>query len=231
MCGRFAFLPQPPLFEELFDLPLPEGIAPRYNLAPTQPMGIVRDSPQTGGREFTFVLWGLVPGWSKDMSFAARLINARSETAAEKPSFRAAFRHRRCLVPATHFYEWKRTGKNRQPYMIRRRSREMLAFAGLWERWTDPTGSEVQTGTILTCAPNPFMADIHHRMPVILQRHQFPLWLSAAASERDALIDVCQPYPLDDLEALPVSTYVNNARHEGPETMEPPSTSESAAQG
>lgn len=220
MCGRFSLVPDAASFQLEFDLPLPAALDARYNIAPTQPVGIVRESPHTGKREFTFVHWGLIPGWAKDTSFAARLINARSETVAEKPSFRAAFKYRRCLIPVSHFYEWQRKGKVRQPYLIRVRSRATFAFAGLWEHWTDATGTAIESCTVLTTAPNALLADIHNRMPVILSPYQYPLWLSADPSARDELIDICQPYTTADMEVFPVSTRVNNPRHDGPDLLE-----------
>ncbi len=221
MCGRFGFVPDAESFQLEFDLPLPVELGPRFNIAPTQPIGIVRESPHTGRREFTFAHWGLIPFWAKDPSLASRLINARSETVADKPSFRAAFKYRRCLVPVSHFYEWQRKGKIRQPYLIRVRSRTTFALAGLWEHWTDATGTEIESCTILTTTPNALLTPIHNRMPVILSPAQYPLWLSADPSARDELQAICQPYTAADMEAFPVSTRVNDARHDGPDLREP----------
>lgn len=209
-------------FQLEFDLLLPQGIEARYNIAPTQPVGIVRDSPHSGEREFTFAHWGLIPGWARDTSFAARLINARSETVAEKPSFRSAFKYRRCLIPASHFYEWKREGKVRQPYLIRVRSRPIFAFAGLWEHWMDADGTEIESCTVLTTSPNAMVKQIHDRMPVILAPDHYPLWLSAEPSAREALLDICrQPYAAEDMEAFPVSSRVNNPQYDSPDLREP----------
>ncbi len=221
MCGRFSLVPDEEAFQQEFDLPLPPGVDARFNIAPTQPVGIVRDVPHTGEREFTFVHWGLIPSWSPNPTFGARLINARSETVDTKPSFRAAFRYRRCLIPVSHFYEWQRVGKVRQPYLIRVCSRPMFALAGLWEHWMDTDGSTLESCTILTTVPNSLIKPIHDRMPVILAPHQYPLWLSAASSDREALRAVCQPYAAEDMEALPVSTRVNNSQYDSPDILEP----------
>ena len=144
MCGRFTLTVSPEELADLFDLPAPpEQLAMRYNIAPTQPVGVVRLSPRTGEREWALTVWGLIPSWSKDPSIGARMINARAETVDEKPSFRAAFKRRRCIVPASGFYEWRKTNGAKQPYYITSATGDILGFAGLWEQWSGPDGEEL----------------------------------------------------------------------------------------
>lgn len=190
-------------------------VQPRYNIAPTQPTVVVRLS-ESGQRELTHMLWGLVPSWSKDPTHGASLINARSETVDTKPSFRAAFKRRRCLIPATGFYEWQKQGKSKQPYLIRVRQPQPFAFAGLWESWLDPEGAELQTCTIITTVANELLADLHDRMPVILEPEDYDRWLVTPEADIKTLGSLFQSYPADLMELFPVDAWVNNARHEGP---------------
>ena len=209
----------------LFDLAEAPLLAPRYNIAPTQPVAIVRVDPDRSlmlpQREWTHVVWGLIPGWAKDPSIGARLINARSETAADKPSFRAAMKYRRCLVPADGFYEWQKVPGGKQPMFIHRMNHAPFAIAGLWERWTSPDGSLIESCTLLTTEPNAMMAGIHNRMPVILDPVDYAMWLDAGHVKPDAVQHLLRPCPDDWLTAYPVSTVVNNARNETPACVEP----------
>jgi putative SOS response-associated peptidase YedK len=219
MCGRFTLHASPEAVADLLELAAPPILAPRYNIAPTQPVGIVRVEGRGGPRRWALVHWGLIPAWSKDPGIGARMINARAETVAEKPSFRAAWRRRRCLVPADGFYEWQRGEKGKQPFYIRRPDQALFAFAGLWERWVGADGSELESCTVLTTEPNALMAAIHNRMPVILEPADFADWLGhggdATPQELEKLQHLLRPYPAELLEAVPVSRYVNNPRHEG----------------
>lgn len=224
MCGRFALVTPPESLAALFEageddwdeeFPPDAAFAPRYNIAPTQPIICVRADVATGRRRLRWAHWGLVPSWAKDPAIGARMINARSETAAEKPSFRSAMRHRRCVVPADHFYEWRREGKDKQAYCIRARDRRPMAFAGLWEHWSAPDGSELTSCAVLTTSANGVMTPIHDRMPVILAPGDIARWLDPAVQKAEGVADLMRPFADDALEAFTVSSYVNNARNEG----------------
>jgi putative SOS response-associated peptidase YedK len=224
MCGRFTLHTSPEQIAAQFGVEEPQ-LADRYNIAPTQPVGIVRLDRSATGREWALVHWGLIPSWAKEPSIGARMINARGETVAEKPSFRAAMRRRRCLLPADGFYEWKREGRGKQPYYIRLRSQEPFAFAGLWETWMSPDGSELESCTLITTEPNELMATLHDRMPVILAPEDYEQWLGtgkdADAREIDQLRHLIRPFDAKLMEAYPVSQKVNNPQHEGPANITP----------
>jgi putative SOS response-associated peptidase YedK len=211
MCGRYIISTPPQAMRELYRYMGQPNFPPRYNVAPTQPVPIVRMNG--GNREFALVRWGLVPSWSKEAP-QSLLINARAETIAEKPSFRGAFRHRRCLMPADGFYEWKATPKGpKQPFFIRRRDGKPFAFAAIWENWMTKDGSEIDTCAVVTTEANATMAAIHHRMPVILDENDFALWLDPRTPEKE-LIALMRPAPDDLLEAIPVSTAVNRVAND-----------------
>jgi len=207
------------MIAEQFGVTVAHEIAPRYNIAPTQPVAAVR-LDEGGARQLTYFQWGLIPSWSKDPTIGSRLINARSETAAEKPSFRAAFKRRRCLIPASGFYEWQQTSDGKQPIFIRPASDDLFGLAGLWEFWRDPEGSELQTCTILTTSPNALMEPIHNRMPVIIDPADYSMWLEPG-DDPDEALHLLRPYPAAAMAAYPVSTAVNNPRHEGRELIQP----------
>ena len=220
MCGRFAFYSPSEATAALFGVDgslvsAAVGIKPRYNIAPTQDVAAIRENDEKQ-RELTMLRWGLVPFWAKDPAIGNRMINARAETVAEKPSYRAAFRHRRCVVLADGFYEWHREGDVKTPYFISLASGEPFAMAGLWENWTDKqTGESLQTTTLITTAANDFMQPLHHRMPVILQPDSANKWLSGS---REYLNDAAEIMPA--LRAWPVSRQVNNARNQGEELID-----------
>ncbi|MEM8604783.1 MAG: SOS response-associated peptidase [Cyanobacteria bacterium P01_H01_bin.121] len=215
MCGRYTLRAEPEAIAQQFEVEVStevlNAVQPRYNIAPSQPILAIRSNQQTAERELTFLRWGLVPFWAKDIKIGYRLINARSETVSEKPSFRAAYRYRRCLIPADGFYEWQRQNKRKkQPFHIRQPDQPIFAFAGLWEHWQDPAGAELETCTILTTQPNELMAPIHDRMPVIIAPRDYDCWLTAPSTR---LVEpLLKPYPSELLTALPVSTLVNNAK-------------------
>ena len=223
MCGRYLLHAPTELLERAFGVEFSRTArelgAPRFNIAPTQRVPIVRNRPgreltilrqgaAEGERELVPAKWGLIPGWAKDPAIGNRMINARAESVAEKPAFRTAFRTRRCIVPATGFYEWqRRAGGPKQPFLIRRRDGTPLGLAGLWEAWTDRvTGEEITTCTIVTCEPNPLMAKLHNRMPVILGPSDYDAWLDPSKGGADLL----RPCPQEWLEAVLVSTRVNS---------------------
>ena len=223
MCGRFA------LFTSGEDLLTQFGvaetavavsrIAPRYNIAPTQPVVAVRSTPSEQ-RELTFLQWGLIPSWAKDPKIGSRLINARAETVAEKPSFRAAFKRRRCLVLADGFYEWQKRNGKKQPTFIHMADKRPFALAGLWETWHSPDGGELDTCTILTTTPNPFMTPIHNRMPVILAAEDYDTWLFPGEQPNIAL-HVLRPFSAAEMSAYPVSTWVNSPAHDDAQCIIP----------
>jgi len=225
MCGRFTLTASPTEIATLFDLPEAPMLAPRYNVAPTQPVGLVRMDPKTEEREWALTLWGLIPSWSKDPSMGARMINARSETVTEKPAFRAAFKRRRCLVPISGFYEWQKVGKGKQPYYITARDEEPLAIAGLWEYWEGGDGSAIESCTLLTTSANDKLSTLHDRMPVFIAPEDFAQWLGSGRDstpqELDQLQHLLRPYPDEALVTYPVSTFVNSVGNEGPGCVEP----------
>lgn len=220
MCSRYSLTSPSEAVRAYFSLERIEDFPPRYNIAPTQPVGIVRTG-HAGAREFALVRWGLIPSWVKDVKAFSTLINARSESAADKPSFRAAFRHRRCLVPASGFYEWTGAAGAKQPHLVRRRDGGPMAFAGLWEHWQDAGGSELETMTILTVAANKGLAWLHDRMPVILAPDAFDMWLDCKSVKADMAAVLLQPAPEGILETVAVSRTLNNPRNEGPAVQEP----------
>jgi len=221
MCGRFALLIPGEELAATFDLPQTPALAPRYNIAPTQPVAAVRVNPGTGRRELAHFHWGLIPFWADDPGIGSRMINARSETVAEKPSFRAAYRYRRCLVPASGFYEWQKQNGHKQPYYVHHAEGDALAFAGLWEHWQGADGSEIESCTILTTQPNDLVRPIHNRMPVILEPANYSVWLQSDGSNQDELQHLLRPAAEEMLDAYPISTYVNRPQNEGPECIAP----------
>ena len=220
MCSRYSLTSPPEAVRAYFKLPEVPDFPPRYNIAPTQPVAIVRQDFK-GGHEFALARWGLIPGWVKDPREFATLINARAESAAEKPSFRAALRHRRCLVPATGFYEWTGRAGAKVPHLIRRPGAALMAFAGLWEHWLGADGSEFDTAAILTVAANATVSAVHDRMPVILAPRDFERWLDCRGGSAAGIGDLLEPEPADLLEILRVTPKVSNFRNEGPELWQP----------
>ncbi|MFQ5608698.1 MAG: SOS response-associated peptidase [Woeseiaceae bacterium] len=218
MCRRFAFYSPSEATAALFGAVGVLPVEPRYNIAPTQFVAAIRDS-EDKTRELVMLRWGLIPFWAKDASIGNRMINARAETVAGKPAYRAAYRHRRCVVPADGFYEWHRDGNVRIPYFISQASGQPFALAGLWENWNDKeTGDSIQSTTLITTDANDFMRPLHHRMPMILGPNGVDRWLGGA---NDMLESAADDSPL--LRAWPVDRRVNNARNEGDDLVEPAS--------
>ena len=215
MCGRFAFYSPSEATAALFGASGSIDLKPRYNIAPTQDIAAIRDTDD--GRELTTFRWGLVPFWAKDPSIGNRMINARAETVAEKPAFRAAFRRRRCLVLADGFYEWRKEGAGKTPYLISLASGEPFALAGLWEHWQAKESDEsINSATLITTEANSFMQQLHHRMPMVLVPATAERWL---AGDDDVLDEVARAGPR--LRAWPVDRRVNNARNEGDDLIKP----------
>ena len=230
MCGRFALNEKPETVAEAFGLQTLEGFPPRFNIAPSQPILVVAagEVPEKGsndsGRRALLVRWGFIPGWVKDPNDFPMLINARAETAHEKASFRAAMRHRRVLIPASGFYEWRRTGEKgakSEPYWLRPRRGGVIAFAGLMETWASADGTEIDTGAILTTVANATLKPIHDRMPVVIQPEDFSRWLDCRTLEPRDVADLLKPAPDDFFEAIPVSDRVNKVSHTGADLITP----------
>jgi putative SOS response-associated peptidase YedK len=219
MCGRYAVTSSPEAIRALFryaDLP---NFPPRYNIAPTQPIAIVR--LDRGERRFALVRWGFIPSWVKDPKTVSLMFNARGETVIDKPAYRAAMRRRRCLVPADGFYEWRRVGSRSQPYFVRRRDGKPFAFAGVWETWTGPNGEELETAAIVTTKANNTLASIHERMPVVLPENAYDLWLNCDETDVEAAAALIASAPDDLLEAYEVSSAVNRAANDDASLLRP----------
>ncbi|MBI3764391.1 MAG: SOS response-associated peptidase, partial [Chloroflexi bacterium] len=216
MCGRFTLTVDPAALQAAFPgIAVPADLPPRYNVAPTQPVAVVANN---GQNKVEFFRWGLIPSWAKDISIGSRLINARAETLAEKPSFRAAFKKRRCLILADGFYEWRQDAGNKAktPMVIRLKSGEPFAFAGLWELWRSADDDTILSCTIVTTKPNSLMEKIHNRMPVILKPEDYTLWLDPEEQGPDRLSELLRPYPALQMTAYAVSTMVNNPALDSP---------------
>lgn len=221
MCGRFTQTASPQVIAQQFAVSTPPLFTARYNIAPSQPIAAIRVEPDTATRSLVMLRWGLIPSWAKDTKIGNQCINAKAETVAEKPSFRSAFKKRRCLIVATGFYEWQVQGRTKQPMWIGLRSKLPFAFAGLWEHWQLTDGEPLETCTIITTEPNELMASIHNRMPVILAPTAYEQWLDPAFQQIEPLKALLRPYSDEDLIAHPVSTLVNNPRHDVQQCLEP----------
>ena len=219
MCGRYTIAGldgvrrwMPPGFTEKLD---PRGwFRARFNIAPTQPVPAIR----SGGKELELFRWGLIPAWATDEKIGATMINARAETVAQKPAFKKLIATQRCLLPADGFYEWKKTGKKKTPMYATIDAGQVFAFAGLWDAWRNPRGERIETCTILTTTPNTLMADIHDRMPVILPREAYRIWLNTDVALED-LLPLLKPFPPERMSVRPVSSLVNSVKNEGPELL------------
>lgn len=220
MCGRFTLTDPDQDLAVQFHLPDIPEMQPRYNIAPTQPVAAVRVSPASMVREMALLHWGLIPFWAKDRKIGNRMINARSETVAEKPAFRAAFKRRRCLVAADGFYEWQKQDGGKQPYYIRRHDGRPFAIAGLWESWKSEDEAVIESCTLLTTTPNELIRPLHNRMPVILHPKDYDLWLDPE-TEMTALQPLLLAYPPEQMDAYPVSRFVNSPKNDDPRCIEP----------
>jgi len=250
MCGRFTLRASASVIAEQFSLFEVPAFVARFNIAPTQPVPVIRrragplegDGGTAAGssgqaedrpcrcssvpvlsarRELRWMRWGLIPGWAKDPAIGAGLINVRAETAAEKPAFRAAIRHRRCLVVADGFYEWQHTGRTKQPYFIRLSDDRPFAFAGVWEAWEGAYPTTLETCAILTTGPNELIRPIHDRMPAILSPGDYAAWLDPTIEDPRQVLSLLTPYPSDAMQTHPVSNLVNSPAHDSPQCIEP----------
>jgi putative SOS response-associated peptidase YedK len=220
MCSRYSLTSPPEAVRSYFRHRQTEGFPPRYNIAPTQPVHIIHIG-HTGERELRLVRWGLLPPWVKDPKAFGLLTNARAETIAEKPSFKGAIRHKRCLVPADGFYEWTGPAGRKQPHLISPKAGGPMAFAGLHELWGGGDGSELETMAIITVAANGTVSAIHDRMPAILQPSQFDAWLNCRDVDVGAAVSMLTPAPEDLLQIREINPALNNSRNEGPELQVP----------
>lgn len=219
MCGRYTLrTPVDSLVERLKIDEYPSSILPSYNIAPTQEVAAVVEEDEE--RKLELFRWGLIPSWAKDPEIGSRMINARGETVSEKPSFRKAFKARRCLILADGFYEWQKIDSGKQPYHVRMKDASPFAFAGLWEIWNGD-GDEVRTCAIITTEANDLMSEIHHRMPVILHPEDYEMWLDPSFEEKEPLSALLKPYPDEAMEAYPVSRRVNRPTNDEPGCIEP----------
>jgi putative SOS response-associated peptidase YedK len=222
VCGRYRLSRRKQLVEEYFDTDSGvEDWVPRYNIAPTQPVPVIRQNAKEPVRELSSMRWGLIPSWARDSSVAASMINARSETASTKPAFRDALKVRRCLIPADAFYEWQRTGKTKQPYCFEINEGALFAFAGIWDRWKDASGKVLETCSILTTTPNAVTSAIHDRMPVILDPDGYDLWLDPGMRDVGAATDLLKPYDARLMRCYPISTRINHVMNDDAECSAP----------
>jgi putative SOS response-associated peptidase YedK len=222
MCGRYRLSRRKQIIEEHFSTDSVEWVwAPRYNVAPTQFVPAIRQSPGSGRRQMSLFRWGLVPSWSRDTSKAASMINARAESADSKPAFRDALRLRRCLIPADGFYEWQKAGKAKQPYCFEVNHGDLFAFAGLWETWNDPSGKALETCSILTTTANALTAHVHDRMPVILDPQGYDLWLDLNLSNSGVVSQLLKPFDAERMRCYPVSSRVNRATNDDADCSAP----------
>jgi putative SOS response-associated peptidase YedK len=218
MCGRYTLKTPINGLAERFEIEeYPSSLYPSYNIAPTQEVAAVVEEDEK--RKLEMFHWGLIPSWAKDPAIGNKMINARAETVSEKPSYRSAFKKRRCLILADGFYEWQKTDNGKQPYYIKMQDDSPFAFAGLWEVWQD--GEEIRSSTIITTDANDLMGEIHHRMPVILHPENYGAWLDPDFDEKEALIDLLKPYPSNEMEAYAVSRRVNKPSNNEPSVVEP----------
>jgi putative SOS response-associated peptidase YedK len=221
MCGRFALSLPAKNLADLFSLDEVPELTPRYNIAPTQPVCAILIDRVKEKRIAKMLSWGLIPSWSKDPTNGPRLINARSETVDEKPAFRGAFKNKRCLLPADGYFEWRQIEGKREPFFFRLKSGEPCTFAGLWEHWEGHSGEVFESCTILTTQANEVAQKVHDRMPVILPRRHYDLWLDPIVTEKDILKPFLVPYPSDEIEFYPISSLVNNPKNDMPECIAP----------
>lgn len=221
VCGRFFLISNGREIADLFSLEESQVIEPRYNISPGQTAVIIRRDPdESSRRSLSFLTWGLVPSWSKG-DRPRRFINARCETVQEKPAFRSAFRSRRCLMPANGFFEWSAGAEAKVPHVFQLRQRRLMAFAALWERWTNDRGEVIESCAVLTTQANELVSRVHDRMPVIVDHADFSPWLDSGHHDSDFFERVFHSLPAEKMECYPVSTHVNNPRSDGPECIAP----------
>jgi putative SOS response-associated peptidase YedK len=220
MCGRYKLSRRKQIVEEYFDVVSDDDWTPHYNIAPTQPVPVIRQNPKEPRRGISLLRWGLIPSWTTTVS-GAPMINARSETAATTPAFRDPMKLRRCLIPADGFYEWQKRAGSKQPFCFEVNDGVLFAFAGLWDRWKDPAGQWVRSCSILTTTANSVTSAVHDRMPVILDRTDYDLWLDPGMANVEALNDLLKPYDASAMRSFPVSVRVNHVANDDAECSAP----------
>lgn len=219
MCGRFTLTAEVSELQQEFSFAnFTHEIPPRYNIAPSQPVAVIANEPNY---KIDFFVWGLIPHWAKDAQIGNRLINARAETLAQKPAFRGPFRYHRCLILADGFYEWKKENGSKTPILVKLKSNKPFAFAGLWDSWQSPDGSEIRSCTIITTSPNSLLTPIHDRMPVILPPAEYLTWINPEPVSPNELSQLLRPYPADEMVAYPVSRRVNDPQFDDPQCILP----------
>jgi putative SOS response-associated peptidase YedK len=222
VCGRYRLSRRKQIIEEYFETaPWDDDWSPRYNIAPTQPVPVIRQHPKEPIRQLSLMRWGLIPHWAKYGSIAASTINAKSETAATKPAFRDPLKYRRCLIPADAFYEWKRNGTSKHPYCFVVNNGELFAFAGLWDGWKDASGNWTKSCSILTTTPNAVTATVHDRMPVIVHPDSYDLWLDPGMNKVSELSKLLVPFDAKSMRSYAVSTRINYVANDDEECSRP----------
>lgn len=219
MCGRFTLHKPADTITREFHLAAVPDLEARYNIAPAQNVLAIRRL--LDGNEAVTLKWGLIPSWAKDAGIGSKLINARSETVTEKPSFREAFKKRRCIIPADGFYEWQRTGSQKRPFYFKLKDDRLFGFAGLWAKWLTPDGETLETCSILTTEANEVLRPVHERMPVILPPDSYELWLDEDVSKQNLRRELLRPYPALAMAAYPVSLAINSPQRQGTELVRP----------
>lgn len=217
MCGRYRLTRKKEILAETFDLEDGVDWSPRYNIAPGQNVAVIRQDATKPARSSSLMRWGLIPFWAKDANVGYKMINARAETITEKPAFREPIQSRRCLIPADGFYEWVKKGNEKPPYCFALADDSIFAFAGIWDRWKNPKGESVETCSIITTSPNSLLANIHDRMPVILKRESYDIWLDPGLKKADGLLGLLQPYRSESMRRYRVSSRLNSVKNDDPE--------------
>jgi putative SOS response-associated peptidase YedK len=220
MCGRFDLHLPREAIAGIFGITIVQDIQPRYNIAPTQQVVVIRTYPDAT-RHLDLLKWGLIPSWAKDPSIGSRMINARSETVDVKPAFRTALKHRRCIIPANGFYEWREVSGKKHPLYVKLKSNDLMMFAGLWDHWKSPEGEVIESCTILTTTTNDLIKPLHDRMPVILEPKDIDLWLDHQVADPEQLKPLFKPYFSEHMEMHPVSDLVNSPRNETSDLIKP----------
>jgi len=222
MCGRYRLSRRKQVIEEYFETAdWQDDWSPRYNIAPTQPVPVIRQHPKESIRQISMMRWGLIPNWAKTPSIATNTINAKSETAATKPAFRDPLKFRRCLIPADGFYDWKKAGTSKQPFCFEVHDGELFAFAGLWDGWKDSTGNWIRTCSIFTTTPNAVTSAVHDRTPVILEPDSYDLWLDPGMQNVAAASELLKPYDARLMRCYPISTRINHVANDDEECSRP----------
>lgn len=221
MCGRFTLQHSGEMLAQIFGVKVSQDIKPRYNIAPTQHVPVVRTSPEDNMLHIDLLKWGLIPSWAKDTSIGSHMINARSETVDQKPSFKYSLKHRRCIAPANGFYEWQEVDGKKHPLYIKLKDSSLMMFAGIWDHWKNPEGEVIESFSILTTSSNDLIKPLHDRMPVILDSQYKDTWLDIQVSDPEQFKPFFKPYPSDQMEMYQVGDIVNSPRNDAPECIQP----------